>query len=79
MKKNIYIILFIFIMLANASALNVTLPHVQYMLALDLYKAGRHYSSIEEFKYLIKKNPDELEYIGKANFWLGLNYYSLKK
>ncbi len=83
MKKKIYNFIFsIFILIffwSNINALNVTLPYVQYTLSLDLYRASRYNSSIKEFNNLINENPEQMGYIGKANYWLGLNYFALKK
>ncbi len=63
----------------NSHTLNIALPDVQYTLALDLYMWGNYNSSIKEFNNLINEHPENTKYIGKAYYWIGLNYLSLKK
>ena len=73
------IILVLLFFQSNLYALNIKLPYVQYTLALDLYSSGRYHSSIKEFNNLINEHQGNANYIGKANYWLGLNYFNLKK
>ena len=82
MKKIQYYLIIILVLLFFQSsfyALNITLPYVQYTLALDLYSNGRYHNSIQEFNNLINEHQWNANYVGKANYWLGLNYFNLKK
>ncbi len=81
MKKS-KIVLFLIIILYSvglSGRTHITLPKVQYALALDLYYSGKYYDAIQEFRNLIKEHPEAKNYCGNSYYWIGMSYFKLKK
>ncbi len=79
MKKFNLVFILLFYAVTVSAKTHITLPKVQYALALDLYYSGKYWSAIREFKHLIQEHPEAKNYSGSSYYWMGMSYYALKK
>ena len=76
-RKSVFLIPFLIILLFSYSNLNAGKAPVEYNLAYQVYQQKNYDLAIEKFREFVELYPDHF-YTGNGYYWLGIIFYKQK-